>query len=345
LNPDRDITEINPRNILPDHRRPRIPNSRFRDYIISSVNTHQVDYPTYSQAMKSSDRLKWEEAIATQFKTLTELGTYQVVEYNDIPKNAELFPSKMHLRVKRDALSNEYLKHKARLVVLNNKSKSTIAETFSPTVSHKSIALISALAVALGLLMVGYDIYGAFLVPTINREVYISLPKQLSIKPVYWKLKKCLYGLPDSPRTFYDHVSKTIMNNAFVKTEADPCVFIKRLNKPEFIIATIFVDDFMVVSSNQYLIDILKQALEEEYTITEATLIEAYIGIHIKHNLDHSIILSQPGFLSQLLEDNHLSECVPVVTPMSIHFNDDDQDSSPLLNDIKKNCSDQFLEA
>ena len=64
MNPDRDITEINPRNILPDHRRPRIPNSRFRDYIISSVNTHQVDYPTYSQAMKSSDRLKWEEAIS-----------------------------------------------------------------------------------------------------------------------------------------------------------------------------------------------------------------------------------------------------------------------------------------
>ena len=96
------------------------------------------------------------------------------------------------------------------------------------------------------------------------------------------------------------------MRNGYVKTIADPCVFLKRLttelHDPRFIIVVIYVDDIMLASTDQMLIDQLREELSQEYTLTEAPSLESFIGIHIKYNVTGSMTLSQPGFIVQLLE-------------------------------------------
>jgi len=77
----------------------------------------------------------------------------------------------MILKVKRNSLK-EYLKHKARLVVLGDKFK-LLSNLFAPTANTRSIQIIIALAIHLGLNIVGFDIYGAFLAPSINKAVYL----------------------------------------------------------------------------------------------------------------------------------------------------------------------------
>ena len=178
-----DRTNITPANIIPNHR-VRYPNSRLIDNIVAAVNTHSVDYPTYSQTMKSPQKTEWEEAVKTELSTISKMDTYDVVLFKDIPKGSEILTSKFHLKVKYTSLK-KFLKFKARLVVLGNKSKHYIIDLFAPTASYKSISLIIALAVSLGLIIVGYDIYGAFLIPSISRNVYISLPKCISSTPIY----------------------------------------------------------------------------------------------------------------------------------------------------------------
>jgi hypothetical protein len=72
------------------------------------------------------------------------------------------------------------------------------------------------LAVILDLVVVSCDIYAAFCVPDQKRDLYVSLPKDFTNNNMIWKLKKTLYGQADSPRQFYNHFSKTIMEGGYL---------------------------------------------------------------------------------------------------------------------------------
>jgi hypothetical protein len=213
--------------------------------------------------------LLWVKAIETELHTLKHLDTYEVIDYKDIPAGAQIIPTKFVLKVKITS-TGEYIKHKARLVVSGDREKLKLENLFAPTASSKSVQLIIALTVVLGLIMEGLDIYGAFCVPEIKRDVYVVLPSLLTgDKRIYWKLKRTLYGLADSPREFYLHVSASLIQYGFKRTTADPCVFIKR-DGLRYIISVIYVDDFIVASTDQQQISDLKDHLRKEYTITEA---------------------------------------------------------------------------
>jgi hypothetical protein len=185
--------------------------------------------------------------------------------------------------------------------------------------------------------MCGLDIYGAFLIPEIKRNVYVELPKLLcGNKPVFWKLKRTLYGLADSPIEFYKHVSGTLIESGFKCTVSDPCVIIKRERADRFVIAVIYVDDFIVAGTHMDLIDDLKINLRKKYTLTEAPESESFIGIHLTHNINGSVTISQPGFIRSLLEEHDMLDATIAMTPMSSTFTDEYQDNSDKLSDEDK---------
>jgi hypothetical protein len=150
-------------------------------------------------------------------------------------------------------------------------------------------------------------------------------------KSIYWKLKRTLYGLSDSPKDFYDHVSNTLLGLGYIKTIADPCVFVKREGK-EFTICVIHVDDFIVVATDNHRIEDLKRDLKRTYTLTEAPELESFIGMYLKHNQDGSITLSQPGYTNQMLEDFEVDHLDIARTPMSTEFTDEANDKTRDLN-------------
>jgi hypothetical protein len=75
------------------------------------------NFPTLKEALASGQRIMWIKAIETEFATLKELDTYELIDYKDIPNGANIIPTKFVLRVKITS-TEEYIKHKARLVVL-----------------------------------------------------------------------------------------------------------------------------------------------------------------------------------------------------------------------------------
>jgi hypothetical protein len=303
-----------------------------------SVSSDSANFPTLKEALKADpeNRLLWIKAIETEFATLKHLDTYEIVDFKDIPTDAQILPTKFVLKVKITS-AGDYIKHKARLVVAGNHEKMKLESLFAPTASSKSVQLIIALVVVLGLVMEGLDIYGAFCVPEIKRDVFVVLPKLITGEHnIYWKLKRTLYGLADSPREFYLHVSANLISYGFKRTTADPCVFIKR-EADKYIIAVIYVDDFIVAATEHQQVRDLKEHLRKEYTITEAPDLESFIGIHLKHLRNGAIKISQPGFINALIEefdpDDNLSFAS---TPMSASFCDDFQDDAEILNDTDR---------
>ena len=186
--------------------------------------------PTLAQAKNSNEwEHLWKPATEKEMKNLDDNGTGEVVNFEDIPQNATIYPSKLILKKKRDS-ENSFTSAKARLVVCSNLTKNLFATLFAPTANDKSIKLLFAIAMIFSLKIIGIDIKGAFLYPELKEPVYISLPKNLEKGIIYWKLRKTLYGLPQSPKAFYEDISCILIKHGYCRTDADPCFFYKREN-------------------------------------------------------------------------------------------------------------------
>ena len=64
------------------------------------------------------------------------------------------------------------------------------------------------------------------------------------------KLKKSLYGLKQSPRTFYQHLSQGLISRGLKMSAIDPCLFMKNRT-----VCVIYVDDTIFTGPSQELID------------------------------------------------------------------------------------------
>jgi hypothetical protein len=164
---DVDLTYPSRRYPLRNRMPVQLSSNGFR---ISAVNKNDaLICLTLNQALTASDDqiMLWRAALMTELKTLQKLDTYEVVTREEIPHGAFIFPTKFVMRQKLTALG-EYVKHKARLTVLGNLDREVPStELFSPTASDKSLKLVCALAIVLGLILFGLDVYAAFLIPTL----------------------------------------------------------------------------------------------------------------------------------------------------------------------------------
>jgi hypothetical protein len=82
--------------------------------------------------------------------------------------------------------------------------------------------------------MCSIDTVGAFLYqeyPKSLKPLYVILPKEvaevcnLNPKTAY-RLKKYIYGLPDSGIAYYIAYRDHLINLSYVTTSADPCLFV-----------------------------------------------------------------------------------------------------------------------
>lgn len=302
------------------------------NYIVGQ--THAVhsdsDMPSLKNAMSSDEWLSlWKPACDKEFATLREMDVGDPISYNDIPSHEPIHPTKMILKLKRDAAGN-ITSAKARLVVIGNWVSGMFKSIFAPTVNEKSMKLMFALAVIFRLTITGIDIKGAFLYPEQQKPVYISLPSRLTEgQPCYWRLKKTLYGLPESPAAFYDDMSTHLLSHSYTRTTADPCMFYKRCDEGGFIMMVVHVDDFAIASSSPILTTELLNVLRERYTFTVSDSLESYLGIHITYHDNGSVLFTQPKRVDELIAEYHLNAAPFPTIPMASTFNDSEQNDAP----------------
>ena len=291
---------------------------------------------THGEALKSPDYLSfWHPVLLAEMNNLNSHGVGREIRRQDIPKGALIYRTKFHLKKKRNTVG-EFTKGKARLVVLFNLIKTGVASFFAPTVNERSVKLLLILSMIFGLRLNGVDITGAFLYPELpeDQEIYIELPRKFTGEPVYWKLIKTLYGLGDSPRYWYEDMCALLLSHNYVRTMADPCMFIKTVGDAYIIIA-VHVDDFLSADNSDALLDELLTIMRSRYDLTVSDSVEDYIGLHIAHLPDGSILLTQPHKITQLATDFDLLTATPPSVPMSSLFNDEYQDGDEKCDFLK----------
>jgi hypothetical protein len=90
------------------------------------------------------------------------------------------------------------------------------------------------------------DIKNAFLNGDLEEKVYIEIPLGLETSSNYnkvCKLKKSLYELKQSPRTWFARFTKTVIQYGYSQCQADHKLFVKTSLEKKIAILIVYVDD------------------------------------------------------------------------------------------------------
>ena len=105
-------------------------------------------------------------------------------------------------------------------------------ETFAPVAKINTVQVLLSLAANLGWPLQQFDVKNAFLHGDLSEEVYIELPQGCMIQETHsqkvCKLKKPLYGLKQSLRTWFRRFTKSMKSFGYRQTNSDHTLFLKK---------------------------------------------------------------------------------------------------------------------
>src|SRR5205814_8392106 len=158
---------------------------------------------SYDEAMESSDKDKWLQAIQAELKSQHDNGTWIVVKKT---KSMKIITAKWVFDIKRDVNGN-IVRYKARLVARGFDQEYGIdyEDTFAPVLKYKSLRLLLCLSLLHTLTtLLQYDVKTAFLNATIDECVYVEIPQGVNENnnTKALKLVKALYGIKQAPRAW-----------------------------------------------------------------------------------------------------------------------------------------------
>ena len=247
------------------------------------------DDPSYHQAMRGPDRLRWYDARDDELGALVKLGVVEAVPADSVPVDADIYDTMMLCKKKRGQ-DNVVTKFKMRCVLCGNQQVAASARratilntdipplrTHSPTIRHCTYKLVAGAGVVRGMRRRGFDVSWAYLQGDgafMGQRVYARAPvdcRQYDERGVemVWLLHRPLYGGPDAGRAWYltFHAWLTGTDESFLRCDSDACLFDRVLTVGR-ITLNLYVDDGSTWDSNATECDAFYERLGRRFTIT-----------------------------------------------------------------------------
>ena len=143
------------------------------------------------------------------------------------------------------------------------------------------------------------------------------------------RLKKSLYGLKQSPRCWYEELSKHLVSTGFKQSRADPCVFYKWSNGNLTVIC-VYVDDLIKLADLVQEMLEVKEQLSRRFWMKDLGDLHYCLGIGVSQG-DGWIQLQQRQYILNLLHRFELADAHPVGMPAdtNVPLEADDDVSQP----------------
>lgn len=264
----------------------------------------------YGEIFKRQDCKKWMQAVNDEITSLKENQTWRLVK-----RTVEMKPltAKWVFKLKENGDS---VKYKARLVARGFLQKYGIdnTETYAPVAKLATIRIILAVGMQHNFKFHQMDVKTAFLNGELSEEVYMEIPEGVENVPGYvCKLEKSLYGLKQSPKCWNEKFNKFMIENGFKRSKHDYCLYVKEGSSPIFVI--LYVDDLLIVSPSNQLIENLKSALNKSFKMTDCGSLKYFLGMEFVYDKG-SLRISQTKSIEKVLCRFGMETCNPSHTPM-----------------------------
>jgi Reverse transcriptase (RNA-dependent DNA polymerase) len=236
-------------------------------------------------------------------------------------ERSRIIRSSMFLKEKY-LTSGEFEKLKARLVAGGDQQDKDMYDDLSaPTVSTSSVFTILTIAAHEGRKAAVVDIGGAFLNAEMKTGVSVHMRLDrvmcdmlIRLKPSYNKfldakgclfvlLNRALYGCVESAALWYDNLRETMTSLGYERNPHDVCVFNQVGENGRQCTATVHVDDLLITSVDESMIESLSAGLRHRYgeiTKTNGTILNS-LGVVLDISHPGETRVAMKGFVEDIL--------------------------------------------
>ena len=188
---------------------------------------------------------------------------------------------------------------RARLVARGYEEISDIRKD-SPTVSKGGLRTFLVVAANRKWRIKTTDIKSAFLQgKPLSREVFIQPPREVKVRDTIWKLNRCLYGLNDAARQFYESVREVLMQLKCNQSGLDPAIFYYKQDGVTCGVLACHVDDFLHAGDADFELRIIGSLRKRFIAGKFEETAFSYIGFHVSQD-DNGISLDQNDYINNL---------------------------------------------
>jgi hypothetical protein len=162
------------------------------------------------------------------------------------------------------------------------------------------------------------DMKITFLNGELEEEIYMEQPQRFvhqTGEHLMCKLHKSLYGLKQSPRAWNQKLYTFIKGIEFMKSEADPSVYVAQVGDVKFFIV-VHVDDLILVCNNQNKLLQIKKELNQKFEMKDLRELHLFLGMEVERNCDEQLLrINQIKYLKEILKRFRMQECKPIRVP------------------------------
>jgi len=252
------------------------------------ANDQMMEPTTVEEALASTDKEKWLDAMEKEMESLHGNDVWDLVE---LPKDRKAVGSKWVFKLKVGA-DGSVERHKARLVAqgFSQKFGADYDETFCPVVRLESLRTVIALAVQNGL-------------------------KLHQVEHLVCKLKRSIYGLKQSPRCWNSALDSQLKKMGFVQTASDPCIYIA--SEGEMFIIGVHVDNIVLAGKSDKRMEDVKKAIAMQFDVKDLGKLHYFLGMKIvQDEKTGKVWIGQPAYTESVLQKFGMENSKPVRTPV-----------------------------
>jgi transposase InsO family protein len=300
---------------LRDHSSPT--NSTAAAYAAVAQISHGDEPTSFSEAMSSADRDKWEHAAQDEMDSIQQAGTWTLTP---LPADRQAIGCKWVFKIKRKA-DGSVDRYKMRLVAKGFSQKPGIdfEETFAPVAKFATIRALLSVAAHYDLEIHQMDVRTAFLNGDLEQDIYMKQPEGFVAsgkESLVCKLRKSLYGLRQASRAWYDKIHHALVDMGFQVLSADTCVY--QLRKDSlYVLVALYVDDLLLLANSLDGLSALKKDLSTRFSMTDLGEAHYILGIQIdRDRAARTLSISQREYVHKVLQRFGMLDSKPAATPL-----------------------------
>ena len=269
-----------------------------------AANKSDPDTMYMHQVMWQPDKEQFKQAMLDEINAHTENKHCKIIERREVPEGVKVLPSVWAMKRKRRISTGKIYKWKARLNLHGGKQEHGINywETYAALLAWPTIQFMLTQAIIMGWKTRQIDFTLAYPQAEAECQLYMDIPKGFTVEggnAVHClKILKNIYGQRQAGRIWSLHLKKGLQGCGFTQSTVDECVFYK-----EQVIFMVYVDDAILISPKDMLIDKSLHDLCKSFNLTDEGNIADYLGIKVVKLSKEVISLTQPHLIASILKD------------------------------------------
>ena len=327
----------------------------------TSLNEAELPEPNhYKDAMRAPDATKWRAACDLEMKKLRNLNCWTVVNRDTLPKGTRVMGSRWTFRYKRDEKGAlKAVSHRSRFVAKGFTQIKNVHyfESYAPVTSFVTLRLVMGLTALPHFQVNHYDVSVAFIESIRDAStppVYCECAEGYEDRKLFvYLLHRCLYGMIDSPRAWYQLWCHLCLGYGLTRLVSDGCVHtkyvsntIKSSKQPTVnvsdlaqhlqpirmeervyadcphntavLIVVTYVDDNLVFTNCDTLRQEFAAHCNKRVRFNDEGPVKWYLGTQYDRDPDTgAVTASQEQYIKKLLARWHMTDCNPTKTPCS----------------------------